>query len=195
MVAATPGCGPDGLEWAEPLKVTDIPVDRVVLRLRTAIEYKAEQLKKHIARGYIKTGQAIVIAVSGAILPYRYSEELTPFIVRAVLGVGNTVLRLDRVTKNPAGRYIEYRGEVRKACEASVKTDLFLNDEYAHVSAVLYSPSCWVHHPRTPGAEFTVVHNPRATSPLPDGWFPLGDEYWLDGSGLRHTRHAVNDWK
>jgi hypothetical protein len=47
----------------------------------------------------------------------------------------------------------------------------------------------------TPGAEFTIVHNPRATNPLPDGWLELGDEYWLDGSDLRHVRHAVNNWQ
>jgi hypothetical protein len=76
-----------------------------------------------------------------------------------------------------------------------VKTDLFLNHKYSHVSAVLYSTSCWVHHPETPGAEFTIVHNPRATNPLADGWIELGEEYWLDGSELRHTRHAVNNWQ
>jgi hypothetical protein len=194
-VAARPGEGPDTLKWGEPLKVTRVPVDQFVLRLRTAIECKASQLKGHIAKGYVKSSHAIVIAVSGAMLPYRIEGQPIPYVVRAVLGVGNLVLEFERATMKNVGRSAEYHEEVKKLSAALVKTDLFLNDEYSHVSAVLYSPSCWVHHPETPGAEFTIVHNPRATNPLADGWLELGDEYWLDGSELRHTRHAVNNWQ
>jgi hypothetical protein len=190
-VAATPGTGPDSLTWGS----CRTPIDRFVLRLRTAIQYKAMQLKKHVNLGYIKPGQSTVIAVSGAMLPYRYGELPVPFIVRAVLGVGHIVLAFDRATMKPTDRGVEYCDEVKKVRGKEVKTDLFVNDEYSHVSAVLYSPSCWVDHPNTPGSEFVVVHNTRATSPLPDGWFPAGDEYWLETSDLRHTRHAVNAWK
>jgi hypothetical protein len=194
-VAATPGDGPDALEWGEPFKCNSVPVDQFVLRLRTAIEAKAAQLKRHVAKGYVKSSHATVIAVSGAMLPYRIEGQPIPYIVRAVLGVGNLVLEFDRATMESVERSAEYRDEVKKASAASVKTDLFLNDDYSHVSAVLYSPACWVMHPTIPGAEFTVVHNPRATNPLPNGWLELGDEYWLDGSDLRHVRHAVNNWQ
>ncbi len=194
-VAATPGEGPDALEWAEPFKGTNVPVDQFVLRLRTAIESKAEQLKRHTADEYVKASHATVVAVSGAMLPYRIDGQPIPYVVRAVLGVGNLILEFDRATMKSLGRSAEYRDEVKKSSTASVKTDPFLSDDYSHVSAVLYSPACWMMHPETTGAEFIIVHNPRATNPLPDGWLELGDEYWLDGSGLRHVRHAVNNWQ
>jgi hypothetical protein len=194
-VAATPGDGPDALKWGEPMTANRTPIDQFILRLRTAVEYKAAQLKKHIERGYIKAGQSSVIAVSGAMLPYRHGEGPVPFVVRAVLGVGNLVLDFDRATTKQVGQGVEYCDEVKKAHEASVRTDLFLDNRYSHVSAVIYSPSCWIHHPATPGADFMIIHNPQAASPLPDEWFPLGGEYWLDGSGLRHKRHAVNNWR
>jgi hypothetical protein len=128
-------------------------------------------------------------------LPYRYSEALVPRVVRALFGIGDLVLEFDRATTECVGRSLKYQDEVMKARNSPVKTDVFLGPECSHVSAVMSSPSCWVHHPTTSGAEFVTVHNPNATQPLPDGWFPLGDEYWLDGSALRHTRHPVNAWQ
>lgn len=190
-VAATPGEGHDMLQWG----CNNVPVDQFVLRLRTAIEAKSAQLKRHIAEGYIKASHATVIAVSGAMLPYRIEGQRIPHIVRALLGVGDLILEFERATMKSLRRSAEYRDEVKKANEALVKTDLFLNDDYHHVSAVLYSPSCWVKHPEIPGAEFTLVHNRRATNRLPDRWLQLGDEYWLDGADLRHVRHAVNNWQ
>jgi hypothetical protein len=194
-VAATPGDGLDTLQWEEPFKCNNVPVDKFVLRLRTAIESKSDQLKRHIAKGYIKASHATVIAVSGAMLPYRIEGQPIPNIVRAVLGVGDLILEFERGTMKSVGRSAEYRDQVKNANKAPVNTDLFLNYDYHHVSAILYSPSCWVMHPETPGAEFTLVHNPRAANRLPDGWLELGDEYWLDGADLRHVRHAVNNWQ
>jgi len=145
--------------------------------------------------GYIRPGQSSVIAISGAMLPYRFSEALVPRIVRAVFGIGDLALELDRATTKCVGRHLGYKDEVKKLSKKAVKTDTFLRDECSHISAVIYSSSCWVHHPITPGAEFVTVHNPHATTPLPDGWVPFGDEYWLDGCQLRHTRHPVNFWQ
>ncbi len=105
----------------------------------------------------------------GGMLPYRCGELPIPFIVRAVLGVGHIVLVFDRATMKPKDRGVEYCAELKKVRGKEVKTDLFVNDEYSHVSAVRYRPSCWVDHPTTPGSEFVVVHNTRATNPLPDG--------------------------
>src|SRR5271154_1946498 len=80
--AATPGTGPDKLEWGHG----KVPNDRFILRLTEEIEKKIEQLQRHIDRGYIRAGQSTVIAVSGAMLPYRYSEAFVPRVVRAVFG-------------------------------------------------------------------------------------------------------------
>jgi hypothetical protein len=191
VAAATPGTGADKLEWGHG----QVPDDRFILRLSETVVKKAEQLRTHIQLGYIRPGQSTIIAISGAMLPYRYSESLVPRIARSVLGIGDLVLELDRATTECIGRHLSYRDEVKKLSKKAVKTDTFLGDECQHVSAVIYSPSCWVHHPNTPGSEFVTVHNPHATDPLPDGWLPLGEEYWLDGSQLRHTRHKAHFWQ
>lgn len=144
---------------------------------------------KYISRGYIKAGQAAVIAVSGALLEHRYSELPIPRIVRALCGVGDLVLDLDRTTRKITGHSVQQFDEIHKASGEPVRTDLFFDPGYARVSAVMYSPSCWVCHPYVPGDEFIVVHNPLATTPLPDGWLPAGKECWFDGMSVRIHRH------
>jgi type I restriction enzyme S subunit len=176
-----PGEGPDRLEWFDG----QVPEERVKLRLRNAIEAKAIQLKKHLDCGYIRAGQPAVIAVSGAMLPYCFCGYPVPFIVGAVFAIGHQVLHFDRVTLSPVGQSVEHCDEVGKVNQVSIKTDIFLTKEYAHVSAVLYTNTHWVRPAETPGADFIVVHNPCATNPLPRGWLQLGDEYWSDGSRLR----------
>jgi len=187
--AATPGTAADALEWGNGR----VPNDRFILRLREAIDKKSFQLAEHARRGYIKAGQATVIAISGALLPYCWSEPLIPRIVSAVLGVGDLVLEFEPTTMVSIGRSLQYRDGVNKLSKATVRTDVFVNDSLSHVSAVLYSRSWWMDHPEIPGAEFVVVHNPHAQTPLPDGWFPLGKEYWLDRSEVRYTIHAAHN--
>jgi hypothetical protein len=182
VVAATRGTRLGSPDWGRK-RVRD---DDYILRLTTAIDSKARQLQDHLNKGYLRVGQAVVIGVSGAMLPFCGSE----FIVRAVLGVGNRVLELDPQTLNPMGQGVEYRDEVRNPKGAPVKTDAFLN-QHSHVSAVIYTGACWDPLPQMLGAEFVVVHNRQATHPLPHGWFPLGDEYWLDGSVLCHARRTA----
>jgi len=48
--------------------------------------------------GTIQPGEPAIIAVSGARLPFRFSEGPVPSIVRAVCAVGNLVLEIDRLT-------------------------------------------------------------------------------------------------
>ena len=74
--------------------------------------------------------------------------------------------------------HLEYRDNIRKTLGASVSTDVFLDPAFAHVSAFLFDEGSWVGQPRHPSIDFKILHNPNALSPLPDGWYPAGDEYW-----------------
>lgn len=102
------------------------------------------------------------------------------------------VIEIDKRTLARTDHYLERRENIRKALGASVSTNVFLDPAFAYVSAVLYDESCWVsqsnHHP---GIDFKVVHNPMAVTPLPDGWYPEGDEYWWrDCDSIESRRHT-----
>jgi hypothetical protein len=189
-VVVRAGDGPDKLEYPEAMKAYRYNPDGVVLRLRSAIRDKSAKIYGYIADGTIKPGQATIVAISGVILPHRYSGITPPEILRAVYPANNPVLEIDRVTRAVTDKYLEYRDRVKKTRGAEVATDFFLNSESAHISAVLFGESDWVNPPDPPGADFRLVHNSAAITALPDGWLPLGDEYWWrDGGQLESHRH------
>lgn len=187
-VMPTPGDGPDRLSEPQPGEVFAVPTDAFVLRLRSAVQEKIVKLRRYIADGTIPSGDAMIIAVSGGRLPFRYTEQPIPAIVRAVYGVGSLTLELDSATKKIAGHSVEYRDHVVKKSESLVMTDVFLQRENAHVSAVLYSASDCVNRPKNPGQDFILVHNPNALARVPDGWLPVGDEYRIEAGALCRKR-------
>ena len=180
-----PGTGPDALSEPPLGTVYTVPLEGIVLRLRTAIQEKVTKLQRYLEDGTISNCDATIIAVSGARLPFRFNGYPVPDIVRAVCAVGSLVVELNLVSKKRMGNYVEFRDHILKKSNEPVTTDLFLQKDSAHVSAVLYSPSDCVNHPRKPGADFILVHNPNATVPLPDTWLPVGCQYWIEGHELR----------
>jgi hypothetical protein len=138
-VVANPGTGGDALQ-APPRGVTySIPVESFVLRLRSVIEAKSRIIKGYIEDRIIQQDQAAVIAISGCMLYTQFSEQPVPRIVRAALGVGNLIVDIGRKTENTVCDSVEESIQIKKSTGALVRTDVFLNAEYAHISALIYS--------------------------------------------------------
>jgi hypothetical protein len=184
-----PGTGPDAMEYPPMGVAYDTPVDSFILRLRQAFETKADVMTKYVNEGPIRSGQATVIAISSALLPTAIGEGPVPRILKAVLGVGNLVVGIDRRTRQVVSHSVEHRDEVEKKSGAIIKTAPFLDTAYSHISAVVYSASDWVNHPRKPAADFTVIHNENANVKLPHGWLRSGDEYWRENDELHSAKH------
>ena len=150
-VMPQPGTGPDALNEPPLGEAYSVPVETVVLRLRTAIQEKCAKIGQYLRDGTIQPGDPAIVAVAGARLPFRFSEGPVPTIVRAVCAVGNLVLEIDRGTMKHVATTVEFNDRVSKKSKATVATDLFLQKESASVSAVLYSASDCVNYPRRPG--------------------------------------------
>ena len=118
----------------------------------------------------VKEEDDYVIAINGSLI--GRSERDVPRIVRTLFPIGNLVYHV-HVPNNfnqrseIIGQSHEYQREVVK-CEGSrVPTDPFLNDEYAGVSAVLYSDCSLLNFDYTENLNyrrlsrsFILVHNP-----------------------------------
>lgn len=184
------GTGPDAMKYPPMGVVYDVPVDSFILRLRGAFETKARVMAEYIRTGTVQHGQATVIAISSAVLPTAIGEGPVPRILKAILGVGNLVFDIAHRTGEITGHSVEHRDEVQKKSGALIDTAPFLDQAYSHISAVIYSASCWVNHPSVPGVDLTVIHNENADVKLPHGWLPVGDEYWRDDDKLHSAQHS-----
>ncbi len=187
-VMPTNGDVPNALKTPEVGKSFRIPTNDFVLRLRSVIETKAAQIQKYTDAGYIKKGQAAIVAVSSARLEFQFNELPVPRIVRAVFGVGDVGIEIDRETRTVVGHFVEHRDHIVKVSGKSIDTGVFLDSHYAHVSAVVYCASNWVSHPEQPGEDFILVRNPHASTPIPEGWFPSAVEYCEDAGLLKRTQ-------
>jgi hypothetical protein len=184
-----PGKGPDAMEYPPREGAYDTPVDSFVLRLRGAFKEKADKMAKYMKAGQIQPGQAVVIAISGALLPTAIGEGPVPRILKTLIGVGNLVLHIAPLTGRTVSHSVEHRDKVQKK-SGPIRTDPLLDPAYSHISAVIYSPCDWVTHPEQPGIDFTVIHNENANVKLPRGWLRVGDEYWRDGFELHSATHS-----
>lgn len=179
------GSGPDALVEPASQTVFDVPADRFVLRLTTALGEKFGKVLQYIEAGTIPISDAVVVAISGGRLPFRFQEYPIPNIVRALCGVGFLCAEVDVRSLRRLETYIEFRDHVDKISRSPVSTDLFLRKEFAYISAVLYSGADCVNYPRRPGREFIIVHNPNARVPIPTAWLPSGEHYRIQEGVLR----------
>lgn len=180
-------------------KVTTYPEEKVILRLTSAFDAKAEKARYDINKGLISSDQSIIICISGGGMEQRfpmYEEGGYPQIAKAVLPLGNLVFWIDRESKEVTSREYKYRESVTKATitgEKGIKTEYFLDECYSHISAVIYS---WVNvwNPVSKdnwGQDFYLIHNPFAKNKLPAGAIPCGQEFIVSANETSFSMHPV----
>ena len=67
-------------------------------------------------------------------------------------------------------------GHTPKLKGATVSTTFFEDPGSHGISAVLYSTADPFNYPNVPGADFLLVHNPRASARLPESYLRIGEE-------------------
>lgn len=103
-----------------------------------------------------------------------------------MLPFGDMVFILDEQYGKLVNSFPQYRDAVTTAKGSPVPTDIFMNKNYAGISAVLYS---WMNADRI-GVAVHIVHNPLADNKLPHGIFPFGTEWWVEGNELIWKSYA-----
>ncbi len=143
---------------------SSVPFEECVLRITSSLREKA---KKNDAENRAKQGP-YVVAVNLP-FPEAWLCGSPPLAAMAVLGLGASV--------------------EKKETGSLVSTTAFQCPEYDHISALLVaSVNPFSSAYERPAIE--VLHNPRATRPLPRAWFRMGTEYWVNDQGhLERTEH------
>ncbi|MBG1261071.1 hypothetical protein [Nostoc commune] len=164
-----------------------VPDDQIKLRYRSAIEEKYnKKYKKYLLDKIIQPNDCYIIAINGSAIPSARREIEIPRIIRSVLPFGNQTLRINEEYK-VVDRYYQYQDQVSKVSGSSVSTDVFLNNQYDGISAVLYSCVDALNRPQEFGDDFVLLHNPLAKNKLERGFIKLGREYWVENSILEYT--------
>ncbi len=187
-VAPKAGEGNDAVTELQPQTIRDVPDDQIKLRYRSAIEEKYnKKYKKYLLDRIVKPNDCYIIAINGSAIPSARSEIEIPRIIRSVLPFGNETLRIDVEKNEFVDRYYQYQDKVNKVAGSSVSTDIFLNNQYDGISAVLYSCVDALNRPQKFGDDFVLLHNPLAKNKLERGFIKLGREYWVEKRILEST--------
>lgn len=153
-----------------------IPDEKIILRYANAIDAKHAKYVAYRKNDIVGTDDAYVIAINGYPLSYRWAEPEIPRVLKALFPLGAPQVFIDRGTGEIVGARHQFRPSVKKASGSVVPTDIFLNDSYCGISAVLHS--CASGYSKPPmGVDFVIVHNPLASQPVPLGVIPSGREY------------------
>jgi type I restriction enzyme S subunit len=191
-VAATKGSGADRVPELELNVVQSVPDELIILRLRQSIDQKFRKLRRYLEKGIVSATDPFIIAVNGRAVPFAFLEAEMPRILKALFPLGYIKVTLNRETLEAVDERHEYRPQIAKLSGEGVSTTVFLNPEYAAISAVLFCNSDLGNHPpdeRNIGDDFTLIHNPNALNPIPRRWLKCGVECWVDGDNL-----VINDW-
>jgi type I restriction enzyme S subunit len=156
---------------------TRVPDDEVILRLRHAIETKFRVFDCYAKKGIVSLDAARVVAINGCQVPHARDQREVAIIMRSVLPIGNLQIMFPRDPNAATESSYQYRRVVERRNSAEVETDIFFQDKYRKLSAVLYSCVDACNPTQRLGEDFILIHNPRATIPLPQGMISRGREY------------------
>jgi hypothetical protein len=155
----------------------DFPEEQMLLRYRNAIEKKRLIREQYVAAGVVEPEDAYIVAVNAGSIPYSFVSEDPPRILSAVYPVGAPQIHIrieDGVTLSVDN---VYRPAVAKANGSEVRTDIFLDEAYGGISAVVYSGANAWNMPAEVGSDLVIVHNLPAASPIPLEWWPFGEQW------------------
>lgn len=179
------GTGDNAVPGYKYNEVQEQPTEQILLRLTSAIQEKFNKYKGYSSKGIIRPDDFFVIAINGGRIHKAVFEQQIPYIVKSLLPFGNPVFALDKKSGELVSSFYEHKDSITTAKGSLVPTNIFLNKEYAGISAILYSWMNVVTRPNKIGVEIHFVHNcPLADNKLPLGIFPFGTEWWVENDEL-----------
>lgn len=165
------------------------PVDEsVILRYCSAISEKFKKYNGYLKNGTVLRCESYIIAVNGFLVPFsasgKTSSNMLPNIVKAVVPFGDYTEILNYDTKQVMKAGYSYQDKIVKLSGNMVTTNIFCNQEYAGISAVLFSNIGISDMPDKCGDDLLFIRNPLAINKLPTGWCKTGVEYIVEGKRI-----------
>lgn len=181
------------------VRVTSMPAQTLALNWTAALREKMQKLEGrtnsdqkyfpgYVAKGIVTSDQPYVVAVNSSLWGYAETGlSQFPYSAEVGFGIGPIAVPVDSQT----GRFGDARHtsvfSIKNRNQANVSTSVFLTEEYKGVSAVL---STGFLCPQPDFYPLTLVHNPLARAPLPQGILGAKEEYVsrVEGDYMEITR-------
>lgn len=162
-----------------------VPEDEIILRLRNSIEVKLMAYERYACRSIIKVKEPYIIALNSAGLNFMTNDDI-PYILKALFPIGDYVYNFkDEIMK------IEFRDRIIKEKGSEVFTDIFFNDRYKYISAIIYSNVSAHDFHAELGSDFILIHNPKAINPLSMDFFKKGKIITIDINKENNTFEVI----
>ncbi len=175
---------PEGVpaEWLEvprqnEIKARSMPDTERVLRCTSAICDKQKKFAEYQAKSIISPNDCMVIAVNICRLSDLDIDgngiSRYPLSMEALFGIGPIAVPImDDYTLGAAQNIPRYK--IRKSSGKEVETIIFYDPAFANVSAVIQAHQKDMHQK---DLILTIIHNPLAANPLPNGIFRARKEF------------------
>jgi type I restriction enzyme S subunit len=167
-----------------------VPTDLLILRWTQAIRDKWRRWTVYLAEGIVNEADSYVIAVNGCNLGFAglHTTEDYEIALRAVFPFGKVQATWNLKTDEITHVSREYAPFILKANHATVPTNIFLDNMYSSISAIIATNTSPLRIPLgRPHFEFGVIHNPLAENRLDVGALNADVEFvpHPEGDGYR----------
>jgi len=141
----------------EEIRVQDVPVDRMILRITQSIRDKAlDQYEAWKKKPWFDSKTPFIIAINSGGLEHVDDPNM-PNVIKALFGFQFMQINLE----NRAVSY-SHRDMVEKSNKSAVPVNYFLNPNFNFISGVLFSDKTVLNHPEKIGDDCVFVNNPFA---------------------------------
>jgi hypothetical protein len=171
------------------LDATKFQPEKVQLRYCSAVKDKYNKYKKYLEKEILSSTDCYIIAINGSwiLSPFGklLEEDGIPQIIKSVLPIGHNYIKISESNEDVIEQGYTYQDVIVKANCSKVSKDVFFDEAYAGISAILFSYVDAINHPESFGDDFILIHNPLARNNLPQGFIKAGREYWVENSDLK----------
>ncbi len=181
---------------ANTFKAVPVQDIEIILRYAGAISDKYKKYREYLEQGVISSTDSYIIALNSckietAIIDMTIPDDL-PRIVKAVVPIGYKVVPISSTfSGTTVPWHYQYRPNIYRTSGSNVPTDLFLRDDYAGISGILYSHSDVANR----RDDFIFIHNPKSTqNAVPDEYFKFGIEFFIE-LGQESFSISWRDWR
>jgi hypothetical protein len=161
----------------EPAQVFNVPWDKIALRIRSSVEEKKRKYDKYLTEGRVAAGDSLLIALNVDQIPYA-AADVERYVFRALYGIGNQVLLIDRKTAKAVSSTHEQLLSIPKLSSgAPVGTQPLIDGSMATIGGVIVSSYSAPARAHQSSPDFTLYPNLTATIPWKTGDLPIEREW------------------